>query len=228
MQSTKQILKSLSVLYAEDNDLLRETTAKTLRILFGEVYLAKDGVEALIIYENHPVNILFLDYVMPNIDGYELAREIRKTNLSIPIIICSGYTDKEKLLKSIEIGIIKYIEKPLKYDELITSLEEAVESLQSNNLLYIPIEEGLMYDYIKKVMIKNGDTIALTKYERLLVELFIKNKGQLVTQKQIIDAIFINDCDINGIRNIIYRFRKKVSDSCIVSVKDFGYMMLES
>jgi DNA-binding response OmpR family regulator len=223
----KQILKNLNVLYAEDDEAIRTNTTKTLEIFFKNVFTASDGVEALEIYNNETVHILFLDYVMPCIDGYALAKEIRQSNPNIPIIICSGFSDKEKLHNAIELGVVRYIEKPLKYDELISSFESCIDTLKRENLLKIKITSTLVYDYINKVIEKNDETITLSKKEIKLLELFIKEKSKLVSKEMIIDEVFENeDVEPNTVRNLVYRLRKIIdNDKVIASVKDFGYML---
>lgn len=226
MQSTTQILKNLNVLYAEDNDQIRESTAKTLSILFQNVYTAKDGVDALKLYNSHVIHIALLDYVMPCIDGYELAKEIRNTNSKIPIIICSGYSDKEKLMHAIELGTISYLMKPLQYSELIKSLEKAVETLDYENLLFIDLGDGLVYDSINKTIIHQDIPITLTKQESLFLELLISKRKSLVLVSTIFDRVFDDETtDLNTLRNLVYRLRKKINITSITTVKELGYLL---
>jgi len=226
LETTKQILKSLTLLYAEDNDEIRETTLRTLKILFKDVYTAKDGVEALEIYNKSTVNVLLLDYVMPNIDGYELAMEIRKTNKAIPIVICSGFTDKDKLMNAIKVGALKYIEKPLKFDDLMNTMDEVSELLKKENLLKIAIAGNVAYHYINKVLIHNDMEIPLSKKEIALIEFLLNKRSILSTQEELMREIFYEDSDINNLRNVIYRLKKKVDLNFIVAVKDLGYMIV--
>lgn len=227
METTRQILKSLNLLYAEDDDNLREATLRTLTLMFKNVYSAKDGVEALESYNRHMIDILMLDYVMPDIDGYELAHEIRKTNKSIPIIICSGFTEKEKLLNSIKIGAIKYIEKPLKFTELMDTMDQICELLKKERLTKIDILDNLSYCYINKVLVKdNNIEVPLSKKEISLIEFLLKKRSVLATQDELMYEIFYNDTDINNLRNVVYRLKKKVDLNFIITIKDLGYMIV--
>lgn len=225
METTKQILKSLTLLYAEDNDKIRETTLRTLEIFFKKVYTARNGVEALNIYNKTTINVLLLDYIMPDIDGYELAMEIRKTNESIPIIICSGYTDKDKLLNAIKIGAINYIEKPLKFNDLRNAMDRVVEILKKENLLKIDILENLSYNYINKLLIKDNIEIPLSKKEISLIEYLLNKRSYLSTLDELINEIFQEQTNVNNLRNIIYRLKKKVDSNFIITIKDLRYMI---
>ena len=96
------VFKSLSILYAEDDLIIRESITRILNMFFKNVFVASDGNEALELYQNNKIDVLMLDYVMPNLDGYQTAKIIRELNKKIPIIIVSAYTDKEKLLNDIK------------------------------------------------------------------------------------------------------------------------------
>lgn len=227
MKNLKNILKNLTILYAEDNETIRNNTQKTLELLFARVLVASDGAEAVKLYQQNNIQILLLDYVMPCLDGYEVAKEIRKENKYIPIIVSSGYTDKEKLLKAIEVGIISYVEKPLKYELLIESLQSAVEILEYNNLLYIQLDEHTAYDYLQKEIIKDqNESISLTKLEIDLLECLLKNRKKLVTKDMIAEYVFQDmSIETNSIRNMVYRLRKKIDSNAIITIKDLGYML---
>lgn len=224
----KQTLKNLNILYAEDDKLIRKYTAKILNLFFDKVFEANNGAEALKIYHKETVHVLFLDYMMPCMDGYALAKEIRLLNPNIPIIICSGYTDIEKLHNAIDLGVINYIEKPLKYEELLSSLESCVDTLKSQNLLKMKITPKLSYDYINKVIEKENQNISLTLKQIKLLELLIKQKSQLVSFEMIKDEVFNNeDIELNTLRNLVYKLRKILEDDkIIITVKDFGYILV--
>ncbi len=124
--SNYDVLKSLSILYAEDDLVIQNSISRILKMFFKEVHIANDGNEALEIYQNNKIDVMMLDYVMPNLDGYQTAKFIREINKKIPIIIVSAYTDKEKLLNAIELNLIKYLEKPILHDDLINVFNSVV------------------------------------------------------------------------------------------------------
>ncbi|MDY0322039.1 MAG: response regulator transcription factor [Arcobacteraceae bacterium] len=226
MNELAQILKELNILYAEDNQSIQASTRKTLELIFGNVYIANDGLEALDIYNSKTIHMALFDYVMPNMNGYEAARQIRLDNKKIPIIIASGYSDKDKLLNAIDLGVIKYIEKPLKYDELVNTLKLAVEILRENNMLSVQLDEQIHYDLINKTISKNGDLVRLTKQESDFLELLINNKSKLVSKELINDYVFASEyVDPNTMRNVLYRLRKKLDSDIVVTIKDLGYMI---
>lgn len=126
-------LKNLNLLYAEDNLTIQDTTRTTLELLFNKVYTAKDGLEALEIYKNNTIHIALLDYIMPNMDGLTLVHEIYALNdTKIPIIIATGFAyeiDDKEFFQELN-GKIWFIEKPLKYDEFLRTIQEIIVTLK--------------------------------------------------------------------------------------------------
>ena len=219
------ILKSLNILYAEDDLVIKESTTRILKMFFKEVFVANDGNETLEIYQNHKIDVIMLDYVMPNLDGYQTAKIIRELNKKIPIIIVSAYTDKEKLLNAIELNLIKYIEKPILYDDLVNVLNNVILSLEENNLILTKLDENSYYSFITKKIIENDEEIILTKNEISFLELLLDKPNQLISKEIIENEVFKESVDENTMRNMIYRLRKKISSDIIVTIKDLGYLI---
>ena len=225
MQKNISIFKSLKILYAEDDLIIQESITRILKLFFGEVFVANDGNEALEIYQNNKIDVVILDYVMPNLDGYQTAKVIRDLNKKIPIIITSAYTDKEKLLNAIELNLIKYIEKPILYDDLINVFNSVIASLEDNNMLLFKIDENTYYSFVTKKIINNQGEIILTKNEILFLELLLDKPNQLISKETIEDKVFKETVDENTLRNMVYRLRKKLENDFIITIKDLGYLI---
>jgi DNA-binding response OmpR family regulator len=219
------ILKSLNILFAEDDLVIKESTTRILKMFFKEVFVANDGNEALEIYQNHKIDVIMLDYVMPNLDGYQTAKIIRELNKKIPIIIVSAYTDKEKLLNAIELNLIRYIEKPILHDDLVNVLNSVITSLKDNNLILTKLDENSHYSFVSKKVIKNDKEIVLTKNEVTFIELLLDKPNQLISKEVIENEVFKESVDENTLRNMVYRLRKKIDSDSIVTIKDLGYLL---
>lgn len=219
------IFKSLNILYAEDDLVIRDSITRILGMFFNKVFVANDGNEALEIYKNNKIDILMLDYVMPNLDGYQTAKIIRDLNKKIPIIILSAYTDKEKLLNAIELNLIKYLEKPVLYDNLIEVFKNVIKSLNDNNLLLVLLSNNCYYSFINKNLLINNIEINLTKNEVLFLELLLDKPNQLVSKELVEEIVFKEAVDENTLRNMVYRLRKKLDEDIIVTIKDLGYLL---
>lgn len=223
MLKNLNILKSLTILYAEDDLIIQESISRILKMFFKEVFVANDGNEAIKIFKNNQIDILILDYVMPNLNGYETSKIIRKTNKKIPIIITSAYTDKEKLLNAIELNLIKYIEKPILREDLVKVFDTIIKYMDENNLLQVKLDENLYYSFTNKKITKNKKEIILTKNEVIFIELLLNTPNQLVSKNIIEHNIFKGHVDENTLRNMVYRIRKKLDLDIIYTIKNLGY-----
>ena len=116
-------LKNRSVLYVEDEKDVLNNISKLLTKFFDNFYTALDGITALDIFYEKDIDIMLVDIELPKMSGIELIREVRKTNKDVKIIIISAYTKTDYLLESVELGLSKYVVKPLTSKKIRTILE---------------------------------------------------------------------------------------------------------
>lgn len=167
---------NLSILYVEDDDKIRENTNRILNLLYDDVYTCKNGKEALDIFYKFKPNIILTDYKMPIMDGYELTKKIRQICEKTPIVIMSNYTDKDKLLKCIPLNLTKYLEKPVKYEELLETLNLCKINSEKNNLIKFVIDSKLNYNFKTKKLLIEENEVILSKIEITILEHFINKK----------------------------------------------------
>ena len=129
-------MKSLKVLIVEDEIKLANLIKVSIKELFFKVNIAKDGIEGLKKFQSFKPDIIISDITMPNLDGLEMCQKIREES-NIPIVILSAYSQKEKLLKAIDLGINKYFIKPFDIEEFLEYLknfgmseEQALEMIE--------------------------------------------------------------------------------------------------
>lgn len=129
---------NITILLADDEKSIRETLKIILEDAGYKVYTAKDGFEALNIIETTMVDILITDLRMPKMDGLELMKRALDIDPSIEIIFISAYADIKSAVKALKYGAIDYLEKSFTYEELIFSIEKAVDRIklirENNNL----------------------------------------------------------------------------------------------
>lgn len=225
MHTASEILRNLTILYAEDDESTRKNTVKTLSLFAGRVLEADNGADALELFQKENIHIIILDYVMPSIDGYTVALEIRKIDSDIPIIITSSFTEKEKLLSVIGFNLVNYLEKPLQFNDLMASLEQSVKRLNQAGRLKIALSSEVLYDSVRKQIITNGIEESLTKNEFLFLEILLRKRSMLVLTEYIEERIYEGCIAPNTLRNMVYRLRKKLPGDLIVTVKEIGYML---
>jgi diguanylate cyclase (GGDEF)-like protein len=127
-QENKEILKELSILYAEDEIEINQFTSKTLAVIAKKVVSVYNGIEGIEEYHKQgPFDVIITDINMPKLDGLGMCKKIREYQSDIPIVITSAHNDSDFLRKSIELGVGAYAIKPVDIFQLIESILKAVE-----------------------------------------------------------------------------------------------------
>ena len=216
-------LKELSVLLVEDEAKIRDLLAGVMEKVFKKVITAQNGEEGLKKFKKFNPNIVITDILMPIRDGLEMSKDIRAISPETPIVVLSAFNDKDKLMQAIEIGINKYLLKPIDMDELIYAIETLAKAkIDSSNL--IEIGKNYTFSPTKKVLIKNGVEILLTKKELAFVSLLINRLGTLVLHSDIKKNVWIGESVSDAaIRTFIKRVRDKVGSDFIKNIPGLGY-----
>ena len=120
-------LRTITILYAEDEGALRKQESKIYGKIFKEVFEAEDGAEALEIFKQNKdkIDVIITDINMPKMSGLDLAREIQQIS-DVPIIITTAYSNTEYMLEALDINIKKYINKPITINKIIQDIEKVV------------------------------------------------------------------------------------------------------
>lgn len=219
------IFKNCTALIVDDDISLLEDLEVILRFFFKEVLIATDGNKAFEIYKKNKIDVIFSDYVMPDLNGYELCKKIREIDLKTPIVILSSHSDRDKLLSLIDMNLSGYIIKPYNFEDITNTLKKIIKATEENSLLIINLDETTYFNTKTKVFFQNDEAIKLTKNEVLLLELFINNPNQIISQERI-DHKLSPDKSLTyqASKNVIYRFRKKIGKDIIQNVQSLGYI----
>lgn len=119
----------MKILYVEDESEAREALGKYLKRRFGKIFTAVDGLDGLNLFKEQKPDLVIVDLYMPNMDGLEMIKEIKKISPEVYVIITSAVDDVEVILKSVDIGINKYLLKPIDQDELIGAISEYINNV---------------------------------------------------------------------------------------------------
>ncbi len=125
-----QMINDFSILYIEDDRLTQKIIVNVLGQHFSEIFVANDGVEGIKLYHEKQPDIILSDISMPNLNGIEMTQEIKRHNPKQKVALFTGYNDLTYLSKAINIGVDKYILKPLDTKQMFRALDEIVESLK--------------------------------------------------------------------------------------------------
>ena len=114
----EEVLANLSLLYIEDDEDTRIELSRYLKRRVGKLYTAKNGLEGLEKYRESPVDIIITDLKMPIMDGLELVKALRKEEEKVSVVITSALSDSERILKAMDLEVVKYVVKPIDPGEL--------------------------------------------------------------------------------------------------------------
>jgi len=216
-------LDSLTVLFVEDEKELRNALEGAIGDEFAKFVVARDGDEGLKKFKKHKPDIVITDILMPIRDGLEMAKDIKHISRETPIIVLSAFSEKERLLKAIDVGIDKYLIKPIDPDELMKSINYIADELLSLDKI-VELGSGYQFDKNRKVLVQDGKTIALTKKELLFISILVRNLGVFVLHEEIKKYVWTNkNVTDAAIRTFIKRVREKTGKEFIKNVPGLGY-----
>ncbi|ECQ8761174.1 response regulator transcription factor [Campylobacter jejuni] len=218
-----QECKELIILVVEDEVKARESMINILSERFSKVIGAQNGDEGLKKFKKFKPDLVITDIAMPIMDGLDIAREIKEISDDVPIVVLSAYSEKERLLRSIDIGIDKYLIKPVDIEELFKVLDYLIgEKIEANML--VKISEEYQFNKTKRTLIYSGGEIVLTKKELAFISLLLKQPGALVLHEDIKKNVWIGEhVSDTAVRTFIKRVRDKVGEDFIKNVPSLGY-----
>lgn len=222
------------LLYVEDDETLGFVTKDNLELAGFNITHCKDGREALQVFQNNKFDLCILDVMLPEMDGFELAKVIRKANLNIPIIFLTAKSLKEDKILGLKIGGDDYILKPFSIEELLLKVGVFLKRSQ----VLLPAENTLIeigkfeFDASNLLLTNNGKSQKLTKRESDLLKFLVKNRNQVVERSSILESIWGEDDYFLGrsLDVFISRLRKYLSEDDnlrIENIHGVGFRLIE-
>jgi YesN/AraC family two-component response regulator len=194
MKLIDSILKNLKVLYVEDDDFAREEIADFLEFEIGELETAENGEKGLEKFKTFKPHIVITDINMPKMNGLDMSKAIKKISPNTPIIVTSAYSDSDFIIKAIEIGISRYVLKPIDVDELLTMV------IQGSKELFFEETITAQDEYIKFLIDANpAFMLVLTNQEmehinsRFLEFLGYEDENEFLKEHKTLDNLKIGD-----------------------------------
>ena len=219
-------LKNLSILYVEDEPLIRKNAIEFLSRYCDKVFEAEDGVEGFQIYQEEKPDIIISDIKMPKLNGLELATKIRKEDKVTPIIMLTAHTQTDYLLKAVELQLIKYLVKPLSLKELKEALLMAIEILSGDSAL-VMLNSTTHYDRFNQTLFVDKKLIRLTYKELLFFDFLLKHKDRVVTYDEIEKIVWAYDVmSKNALRSLVRSVRRKTGIDFIENISGMGYRLM--
>lgn len=235
MEKNEQLLttlKSLTILYIEDEDAIRKEMSQILSLLCKKVLSFSNAKDAYIGYTKEHPDIILSDISLGGESGIDLAKKIRQIDKKIPIILLSAHTDTEYLLAAAKLKLVAYLTKPINFEELKQTLFEAVEEQlnhtqiqQSQNLFHIT--PSISFDREHKTLQINDKPKKLSSYESRLLEYFIENKSRTISAEEIKNYVWDDPYDATdtALKSLIYKLRIKIGKDSIQNLSGVGYYL---
>lgn len=217
-------MKQFKILYTEDDETLAFLTKDNLEQNNYEVIHCCDGKSGLDTFRKENFDICILDIMMPKMDGFELATEIRKTDTDVPIIFLSAKTLKEDRIKGLRLGADDYLVKPFSIEELMLKIEVFLKRSNKNTKIEKSVYEIGKYQFDTKnfILFNENEKIGLTQREAELLKLFLDNKNLVLKREQILTALWGTDDYFMGrsLDVFISRLRKILTNEAGISIEN--------
>ncbi len=218
-----KFLKSLRVLLVEDEGTLSKLFKNAIGDSFYSFSIANDGEEGLELFKKITPDIVITDIMMPKKTGLEMAKEIKEMDAKVPIIILSAFSETDKFLMAIDVGVVKYFIKPFDPDELLEYIE-SIEGLFGDRA--IVLKDDFIYNKTKKGLYRKNRYITLSKKEKEFLQFIIENVDYAVSDEKIKKILWNVEVSDERLRTFIKRFREKTSKDLIKNVKGEGYRIM--
>ncbi|MDE7020305.1 MAG: response regulator transcription factor [Lachnospiraceae bacterium] len=182
-----------NILVVEDEKNMQSIIVEYIQRGGHTCFTADDGVDAMIILKNNPMDLMILDVMMPHLDGFSVCRMAREMS-SLPIILLTAKSDENDKLKGYELGADDYMTKPFSPKVLLAkanallrrSSSAPAETLAAGKIAIVPASHRVFLD---------GAEIALTHKEYELLHFFMANAGQIFSREQLLNRIWGYDFD---------------------------------
>lgn len=217
----------VSILIVEDEQRLSEVLKKQLDDSGFNTDIANDGYVGKLLVEKNMYNLIILDINLPLINGYDLCKEIRKTNSKIPIIMLTAFGTPDSKIVGFDAGADDYIVKPFDFRELLARVNVFLRRSETKGKTEKLRISDLEIDLNTKSATRANKKIELTAKEYLLLETFMKNKDKILTREFILEQVWGFDFDpsTNIIDVYVNYLRKKIDrdyDPKLIHTK-FGF-----
>ncbi|HVK97936.1 MAG TPA: response regulator transcription factor [Flavisolibacter sp.] len=204
-----------SILLVEDEENLHETLKMNLELQDYEVTSAFDGAAAMKAIQNEYFDLIILDVMLPEIDGFAVTQNVRLTNTEVPILILSARDTSADRVTGLKKGADDYLTKPFDLEELLLRVHKLI---QKNKKLQDRSTIGDTYSFggntidfkAQEAITSKGEKISLSKKEVMLLKLLIENKNEVVPREKILQSVWGYNVypTTRTIDNFILSFRK--------------------
>ena len=224
------------VLIIEDDAAVAEALGEVLALEGYATEFAVDGAEGLRLGSTADPNVILLDIVLPEIDGYEVLRKLRADGVEAPILMISAKGREIDKVLALELGADDYLTKPFGMAELTARVKALLRRARGGGRVTAVRRIGdLEVDLVARRVRRRGEVIALTRTEFDLLALFLSRPDKVFARDEILERIwgYTHIPNTRTLDNHIFQLRKKIEDvpgepKVIESVRGVGYRLTQT
>ncbi len=227
--------KKYHILLVEDEEHLHEALKLNLVLEGYDVDSAFNGRVALEQIKNAYYDLIILDIMLPEVDGFTIIEKLRLNNNQTPILVLSAKNTSFNRVQGLKLGADDYLSKPFNLEELLLRVAKLIQKSPTTSVAasvsntYNFAGHNLNFDSLE-VVLANGEIINLTKTEALLLKLLVENKNTVVSREKILQTVWGYQVFPNTrtIDNFILNFRKHFeldpkNPQHFISIRGVGY-----
>ena len=221
-------MNAAKILVVEDDPTIARFVELELMHEGYEVQRANDGVAALAMISKSEPDFLILDLMLPNVDGIEVARKLRREGHSFPILMLTARAETRDVVTGFDAGADDYLRKPFEIPELMSRVRVLLRRSESGAPGSQYRASGIEIEPASRRVTVDGTDIELTAKEYELLEFLVLNAGRVITREEILDAVWNGQHggDSNVIEVFVHHLRNKIGDrdnKIIQTVRGVGY-----
>lgn len=219
------------ILFVEDESDLSFIVADTLIGEGYEVTTAIDGIDGLCKFKSGEYEIVVADVMMPRMDGFSMAREIRRISPDIPLLFLTAKSSVEDVEEGFEIGANDYLKKPFELRELIVRIKALLRRNNRYNIGNVSMHIGTyIYNSDTQTLTFQGKETQLSHFEAKILEHLASNIGKTVDASSLMIAVWQRDdqSNRNSLHGYIHKLRRILRHDPAISIinqRGFGYML---
>ena len=214
------------ILIAEDETRIASFLEKGLRANGFATEVAREGDEALRLALSGGFDLLVLDLGLPGKDGFDVLRELRAVDRSLPVIILTARDSARDTVAGLEGGADDYVAKPFAFDELLARIRLRLRGERTAEATVLQVSD-LSLDLRTRQVIVDGVPVDLSAREFALAEVFFRHAGQILSREQLLSHVWGYDFDpgSNVVDVYVGYLRKKIGRERIASARGMGYRL---
>ena len=219
------------ILFVEDEEDLTLIVADTLHGQGYEVITAVDGVDGLEKFKSEGADIVVADVMMPKMDGFTMAKEIRKLSPTVPLLFLTAKSTIDDVEQGFEIGANDYLKKPFELRELIVRIKSLLKRYGANRQEDVKYQIGAYTFNVTTQTISYEDkSTELSHFESKILERLAANIGKTVDASELMIAVWQRDdtSSRNSLHGYIHKLRRALRHDpniSIINQRGFGYML---